>query len=211
MMMQSAPKIQNNAQQKARMLAKCAHLKNYFTKPFIVMDTEFTSWEGAMLRDWGGPDEWRELVQIAAVKVDPTQDYAELETFDVLVKPQWNPELSQYFQDLTAIRQTQLEAEGLLFDEAAEKFAQFVKGYDVWSYGGDEKIFYENSLFYNVPFKPDCSFYDARMVVKMMGDDATLYSSGTLHMAAGISMEGHVHNALHDCRSVVQYLKHHFG
>lgn len=185
--------------------------KSLFGKPFIVMDTEFTTWPGAMDRDWSNPDEWRELVQIAAVKIDPAQGFKEVDTFDVLVKPQWNPQLSDYFCDLTAISQEDVDTKGLLFNQAAEKFAQFVKGSDVWSYGGDEKIFWENCLFYNTRFTPDCAFFDVRMVVKLMGDRPQDYSSGTLYKAAGIQMEGHVHNALHDCRSIVQYLKHHFG
>lgn len=196
---------------KAQMLEKCAHLKSYFEKPFIVMDTEFTSWEGAMHRDWSGPNEWREMVQIAAVEIDPTQGFKETAHFDVLVKPQWNKELSPYFSELTAISQEQVDREGLMFAEAADKFAQFIKGKDVWSYGGDEKIFRENCMFYNAEFKPNCNFFDVRLVVKMMGDKPDLYSSGTLYTAAGINMDGHVHNALHDCRSVVQYLKHHFS
>ncbi|MBA44363.1 MAG: hypothetical protein CMF62_10235 [Magnetococcales bacterium] len=203
--------VTNLADYKADMMAKCAHLKHYFEKPFIVMDTEFTSWEGAMLRDWSGPNEWREMGQIAAVEIDPTQGFKETAHFDVLVKPQWNAELSPYFSELTAISQADIESKGLMFAEAADKFAQFINGKDVWSYGGGEKIFWENCMFYNTEFKPNCNFFDARLVVKMMGDNPGNYSSGTLYKAAGINMDGHVHNALHDCRSVGQYLKHHFG
>lgn len=31
---------------------------------FVFYDTEYTSWEGAMQRNWSGPDEHRELVQL---------------------------------------------------------------------------------------------------------------------------------------------------
>ena len=31
-------------------------------KEIIVFDTEYTTWEGAMARQWTGPNEYRELV-----------------------------------------------------------------------------------------------------------------------------------------------------
>jgi hypothetical protein len=36
---------------------------------FVFYDTEYTSWEGAMQRNWSGLDEHRELVQLSAIRV----------------------------------------------------------------------------------------------------------------------------------------------
>jgi hypothetical protein len=36
---------------------------------FVFYDTEYTSWEGAMARNWSGPNEHRELVQLSAIRV----------------------------------------------------------------------------------------------------------------------------------------------
>ena len=36
---------------------------------FVFYDTEYTSWEGAMQRNWSGPNEHRELVQLSAIRV----------------------------------------------------------------------------------------------------------------------------------------------
>lgn len=36
---------------------------------FIIFDTEYTSWEGSQERNWNGENEFRELVQISAIRV----------------------------------------------------------------------------------------------------------------------------------------------
>ena len=39
-------------------------------RPAIVYDLEFTAWEGSMSHRWLLPGEFKEVVQIGAVKVD---------------------------------------------------------------------------------------------------------------------------------------------
>lgn len=39
---------------------------NDVMKHFVIFDTEYTTWEGAADRDWTGPGEHREVVQIGA-------------------------------------------------------------------------------------------------------------------------------------------------
>ena len=190
---------------------KMDHVKNFFSKPFVVMDTEFTTWDGAMARDWSLPNEWREIVQIAAVKIDPTQGFKEVETLDVLATPILNPPLSDYFQQLTALSQAEREERGTSYPEALKQFTDFAAGMPVWSYGGDDKVLMENCIIHQMTDVKLDNFFDIRMIVKMLGDKPHDYSSGTLYTAAGIDMTGHVHNALHDCRSIVEYLKHHFN
>ena len=36
---------------------------------FVIMDLEWTSWEGAKKRQWSGPGEEMEIVQIGALKL----------------------------------------------------------------------------------------------------------------------------------------------
>lgn len=38
----------------------------------MIYDLEFTTWPGAQERNWTGPGEFREIVQIGALRVDPT-------------------------------------------------------------------------------------------------------------------------------------------
>jgi hypothetical protein len=55
-----------------------------------VFDLEYTAWECSMARQWMTPGEYREVVQIGAVKLD-ADTFAEVDAFDVLVRPRINP------------------------------------------------------------------------------------------------------------------------
>ena len=70
---------------------------------FAIMDLEWTSWEGAHQRQWSGPGEEMEIVQIGALKIKDDETLTETDSFDVLVTPRINPGLSDYFIQLTAI------------------------------------------------------------------------------------------------------------
>ena len=66
-----------------------------------VFDLEWTTWEGAQARNWSGPGEEREIVEIGAVKLDGRNSLREISAFDMLVRPRLNPLLSDYFTGLT--------------------------------------------------------------------------------------------------------------
>ena len=76
-------------------------------KKVVIFDIECTTWEGAAARDWSGPGEHRELVQLGAVLVE-TDRFAEKAAFSMLAKPRINPVLSKYFINLTQITQEQV-------------------------------------------------------------------------------------------------------
>ena len=79
----------------------------------IVMDLEWTAWEGSWQRHWSGPGEEMEIVQIGAVKLADTSGLEELDAFEILVRPRINPKLDGYFTDLTGITQDRLDREGV--------------------------------------------------------------------------------------------------
>ena len=56
-------------------------------------DLEFTAWEGSAARGWSGPDEYREIVHIGAVRVDGGNAFAEVDRFTATVRPVRNPVL----------------------------------------------------------------------------------------------------------------------
>jgi len=60
---------------------------------FVIADLEYTSWEGALERGWDRPGEFREIVQIGAVKVQRSDSLRESDSFMVLVAPTLNPVL----------------------------------------------------------------------------------------------------------------------
>jgi inhibitor of KinA sporulation pathway (predicted exonuclease) len=83
-------------------------------KEVLIYDTEFTAWTGSMARNWRGPGEFKEIVQIGAITL-AAQDMNETGSFSVLIRPVKNPVLSSYFEKLTRINNQQLESSGLSF------------------------------------------------------------------------------------------------
>ena len=67
----------------------------------VVYDLEFTAWDGSMARKWMGPGEYKEVIQIGAVKV--SDKFEPIETLNLLVRPRLTPVLSDVIQKLTGI------------------------------------------------------------------------------------------------------------
>jgi inhibitor of KinA sporulation pathway (predicted exonuclease) len=179
----------------------------------VLWDTEFTSWPGAQERGWSGENEHREFIQIAALKFD-VETRKVTDTFEILCKPTLNPELSDFIQELTKITQAQIDEHGVSVPEAIGQFIDFIKaedGYPLpsWSFGRDDLVLRENCDINSMLFP--CSsetFHDLQAQLKEKGIKVKGYSSGSLYQLFGLSLDGHVHNALHDCRSLAASLRH---
>ncbi len=89
-----------------------------------VFDLEFTAWEGSMAHHWLRPGEFKEVVQIGAVRLDG-KDLSVIGEFDILVRPRINSELSAYFEHLTGITSAEVAAKGVDFADAYARFADF--------------------------------------------------------------------------------------
>ena len=76
-----------------------------------IFDLEYTAWECSMARHWLTPGEFKEVVQIGAVKLD-ADSFAPLAEFDMLVRPRINPVLSPYFEKLTGITSESVARQG---------------------------------------------------------------------------------------------------
>ncbi|MBN1778925.1 MAG: exonuclease domain-containing protein [Candidatus Buchananbacteria bacterium] len=176
-------------------------------KQIIILDTEYTAWEGSWERDWKLPDEHREIVQVAALKID-TENLRELDSLSIFVRPRIKDQLSDYFINLTAITQDQIDRHGIDFALALEKFQKFIGELNVYSFGGDQKVFKENCELYKIKYPfDDSKFFDMRDYFIARGVDATKYQSGNITEAFGIEPKERGHNALNDCRSIVDGLK----
>ena len=66
-----------------------------------IFDLEYTAWECSMARHWLVPGEFKEVVQIGAVRLD-ADTLTVLDELEILVRPRINPHLSPYFETLTA-------------------------------------------------------------------------------------------------------------
>jgi inhibitor of KinA sporulation pathway (predicted exonuclease) len=188
------------------MISACLRGTPEMSNIIVFYDTEFTTWEGALERDWTGPGECRELVQIGALRFDlDTLD--EGEEFSVFIKPKKNPVLSDFFVKLTGITNEQITKEGLPFPEAYARFQKFLNGAPNACYGWDAKVMRENLVFNNMPASE--TDFDSFNIGPWFKDVGAPYgikgkiNSGKLAAALGAPMKSiQEHNALHDARSI---------
>lgn len=178
--------------------------KDKIMRDIVVLDTEYTTWPGALESDWKGKGQHREIVQIAAVRLD--SDLREVAAFDRLVIPRINPILSDLFVELTGIDQRQLDANGTSFAIALLKLATFAEGCDIVCMNGDGKVMLENCDINGVTYPFARQFHRLRPLLAREGVDLTLHSSGDLHKLTPTPIGGRTHNALHDVRSMAVWL-----
>lgn len=176
------------------------------TDTIVFYDTEFTTWEGAMERDWKGPGEYRELVQIGAVRFN-LKTLEEHEEFLILIKPKKNPVLSDFFVKLTGITNDEVAKDGLDFPAAYKKFREFLGSDPHACYGWDARVMRENLVFNNMPASE--KEFDSANIGPWFHDVGGPFgikgkvNSGKLASVLGAPMKSiQEHNALHDSRSI---------
>jgi inhibitor of KinA sporulation pathway (predicted exonuclease) len=167
-----------------------------------VFDLEYTAWECSMARHWLEPGQFREVVQIGAVKLDG-RDLSLLDEFDVLVRPRINPELSRYFENLTGIGNDAVAARGVDFTEAYGRFAAFAGSGPICAFGHDEWVLEENMRLYGIGDYPRLPrFADLRSWFAACDVDPRGKLSCEIAPSLGLVVEGRAHNALHDARAL---------
>ena len=174
----------------------------------VILDTEFTTWKGALENNWGEDWQHREIVQIGAVKVDV--DTLEIkDKFDRLVLPEINPLLSDFFIELTGITNEQVQMNGIPFEEAFEKFTNFVDNDTAYCYGWDGDVFEENvHLIGKCEWHGVINFETLHPYFKGQGVDTSKINSGKLAEHFGVDIEIREHNAMDDVYSIHAALKH---
>ena len=173
---------------------------------FVLFDTEYTTWEGAQARQWSGPNEHKELVQIGAIRVD-RDSLQEADHFQCLIRPAVNPTLSQYFIDLTGITQAQVDREGIGVEEALTTFVAWTNGLPLYCFGTDGQVIAGQCELATIacPFD-DARFYDIRPVFEAQGIPAREYMSSTIVQAFELTLTRSGHDALNDARSILDGL-----
>lgn len=175
-----------------------------------VFDLEYTAWEGSMQRHWSEPWEEREVVQIGAVKLDEIDGLQEITTLELLVIPRINPELSDYFVDLTGITRERVTAEGTDLTDALSRFATFIGDCrQTCCLGRDENILRHNCELYDVPFPfDDGAFVNVRpAVVDYLDGKGDGVISSTLPDFLGFPRPGDSHDAIADSRCTAEALR----
>lgn len=143
----------------------------------------------------------RQVVQIAAIQYD-TETGEEIDHFERLTKPLFTDKVNSFFQELTGIAQDEIDLRAVAFPDALQDFEAFCGDYSIWTFDKYQEVLQQNCQFFNMelPFRED--FVRVKSLLANWNVDAVAYSSGTLYKAARLDMDGHVHNALHDVRSM---------
>lgn len=184
--------------------------------PAAVFDLEWTAWEGSQARDWSGPGELQEIVEIGAVLLDAGDGLRETGAFSMLVRPGRNPRLSDYFIRLTGITQEMVEREGRSFPSALAAFCRFVGGEGhggpaapLLSFGRDPGVLRANCALAGIacPLAPE-RFRNVRALLSgFVGRAEGSFSSCDLPRLLGFAPPTGAHRALGDARCIAEALR----
>ena len=167
-----------------------------------IFDLEYTAWECSMARHWLTPGEFKEVVQIGAVKLD-ADSFVVLDSFECLVRPRINTVISPYLEKLTGITNDALARDGVDFMDAYARFLDFADGGPIAAFGHDEYVLEENLRLYGITgTRAMPVFYDLRGWFAVQGLDPRGMQSCEIGPMLGVPFEGHAHNALNDARSL---------
>ena len=172
----------------------------------VVYDLEFTAWDGSQEGKWLAPGEFREVVQIGAVKV--AADFSPLEKFDCVVRARVNPVLSGYLETLTGITNATISERGVDFEEALRGFISFAGPLPIVAFGRDDLVLQENIRLYGLQIIPPLPpVVDIRGWLIDNGIDIRGLHACDVGPAAGVAFDGHTHNGLADALSVAAGIK----
>ena len=178
------------------------------TGELILYDTEHTAWEGSLARLWSEEWEHRELVELGAVRV-AADDFRILGEFRRLTPPQANPILSEYFTDLTGIRQECVERDGVSLPILFQELADFGSGCSLFMANGDDQDVLETSAGLqgvSLPMEAD-RFMNLRPLLRQVfqGVPGKL-TTGLLPQRVGLPVTGTLHAALDDAVALARTL-----
>lgn len=179
--------------------------------PVVVFDLEWTAWEGSRERNWSGPREEREIIEIGAVKLDGANGLTDIVAFENLVRPTLNPIVSSYFTDLTGITQTLIDNEAMPFREAITLFEAFV-GYDnppVLSFSQDEDVLRHNCVLNDLPWPFGAhQFHNiAPAIAGAAGREPGSFSTSNLPEIFGFPPPTNAHRALGDAICIAETMR----
>ena len=167
----------------------------------VVFDLEYTAWPNSMARRWNDPGEFREVIQIGAVRL-AARDWRETASLSLLLKPRINPVLSAFIQDLTGVTNAMIAAHGIDFSQAHARFLEFAGGAPLVSFGRDDLVLAENARVYGLRVAPLPPHVNIGPWLYRNGIDPRGYHACDVARLAGVALEGHGHDALYDARSV---------
>lgn len=176
---------------------------------FAILDAEYTAWEGSMARLWSEPWEFRELIQIGAIRL--TGDtYIETGCFETLIRPTRNPVLSDYIVRLTGITDAMIRRSGISFSDAIARLRDFLRGIGTVLVNGlDGVVLRENCQFNGADFDlGGPKFVNLRpTLAQVMNRPAAELMSNRLPELVGLPEPSTKHTGLADARAIAAALR----
>jgi inhibitor of KinA sporulation pathway (predicted exonuclease) len=172
----------------------------------VVFDLEWTAWEGSLARNWSGPGEYREIIQIGAVRLDAA-GFELLTVFDRLVLPVQNTVLSDYIMKLSGLTNERLQAEGVSLEVALAEFEVFVGARPLWCNGTDAVVLRDNCLLQSLqcPIATGCIGNLRPLLVSATGLPASQLMSCELPALVGIDRaRDHHHTGVGDAIAIAR-------
>ena len=174
----------------------------HMIQTLVIFDLEFTAWSDSMAGHWLAPGQFKEVVQIGAVRLD-LESLAITASFDCLVRPRINPRLSDYFERLTGITNTRLAGDGIDFETGYRRFVDFADGNPIAAFGHDEWVLEGNIRLYGLKNLPPLPrFLELREWFEGHGIETSRLHSCDVGPLLGVPFEGQMHDALCDARSL---------
>ncbi|HEY1836160.1 MAG TPA: 3'-5' exonuclease [Rhizomicrobium sp.] len=170
--------------------------------PATVFDLEFTAWEHSLGERWMAPGQFREVVQIGAVKID-ARTFAPLDELNILVKPRINARLSHFLENLTGVTNEAVAERGVDFAQAYARFVAFCAGGTICSFGRDDHVLEANLRLYGIASAPPLPQHvNAALWLRQNGIATEGQHACDVARLCGAQFTGREHDALEDARSV---------
>ena len=168
---------------------------------YIVLDMEWNQpWPGTYAAKRVLPVRIRgEIIQIGAVRVTDRQIVGD--EFQALIKPKYYRKLNKKVSSLTGIKDAQLEAQGIPFPEAVERFRDWCGDDCVFlTWGFDDiGILKENMALFGLDSSWVDRWYNAQMIFNAQTDGGTAQKAlKTAMQMAGVEASRPAHDALGD-------------
>lgn len=184
------------------------------TLDYTIIDTEFTSWDGSLKRNWSQPSEYREIVNIGLLRITVTRNQIIVgRAMELYFSPLFAPTLSNYFVELTGITQASLEGKPS-FNSCWQLIVDFIGNSTPLSNGNDGQIIRENLFLHKMCSPPfyTCNIRSILMNHLCLSDyqcissDLPLYIPHDFHFLPGIASGRHT--GLFDCYSLLSALSY---
>lgn len=173
----------------------------------VIFDLELTAWPGSVQRNWTGPGEFAEIIQIGAVRLD--DEMCEIGALDLAIKPRLNPILSDYIVGLTGLTQERVDRDGVSLEAGLARLARFAEGSRaLLCNGGDAEWIRYNVGLAKIDNPLDgMRFASSSHHFRQAAGRADHIVSSTLPATFGFDVAGRAHDGLADARAISEALR----